>query len=197
MDNIININCVDDYNQIFGLETLHPLVSIIDLSKSESWPTHFTLNYGVYSVFLKDTKCGDIRYGRKLYDYREGTIVSFAPGQIAKVEMDADYRPTAKGILFHPDIIRGTSLGQDIKQYSFFSYESTKALHLSEREKNIILDCFSKIQQELEHPIDKHSKNFFHAILSYCSIIVFASMSVNLLPVLMLTTMFLYGLKGF
>ena len=124
MTDIINIDCVDDYNKVFGLETLHPLVTVVDLSKSQNWPTHLKLNYGVYSVFLKDTKCGDIRYGRKMYDYREGTIVSFAPGQVTEIELVKDHKPEAIGILFHPDIIRGTSLGQDIKNYSFFSYES-------------------------------------------------------------------------
>ena len=147
MEEIINIDCVDDYNKIFGLETLHPLVSIVDLSKADKWPLHFKLNYGVYSLFLKDTKCGDIRYGRKIYDYREGTIVSFAPGQVTEIEMAEGYKPDALGLLFHPDIIRGTSLGQDIKNYSFFSYESTEALHLSERENTILIACFANIKQ--------------------------------------------------
>ena len=172
MNEIISINCVDDYNRLFNLETLHPLVSIVDLSESKSWPTHFTLNYGVYALFLKDTKCGDIRYGRKMYDYREGTIVSFAPGQVTTVDMTDEHQPSALGVLFHPDLICGTSLGQEIKQYSFFSYDSTEALHLSEREKSIITDCLIKIKQELEHAIDKHSKRLIsrniELLLDYC-----------------------------
>lgn len=42
--------------------------------------------------------------------------------------------------------------------YTFFSYLSNEALHLSERERRIVLECFSKIGYELEHAIDKHSK---------------------------------------
>ncbi len=172
MKEIININCVDDYNRLFGLETLHPLVSIIDLSKAESWPMQYKIHFGVYAVFLKDTVCGDIRYGRKIYDYREGTIVSFAPGQISEIEILDGQRPTALGVLFHPDLIRGTALGQEIRQYSFFSYESTEALHLSEREKTTITECFGKIQQELEHAIDKHTKRLIsrniELLLDYC-----------------------------
>ncbi len=172
MNEIMNIDCVDDYNRIFGLETLHPLVSVVDLSKAESWPSRFVLNYGVYAVFLKDTKCGDIRYGRKMYDYRDGTIVSFGPGQVTEVELVQGYHPSALGLLFHPDIIRGTSLGHDIRQYSFFSYDSTEALHLSEREKSIIVDCFAKIRQELEQHVDKHSKRLIcrniELLLNYC-----------------------------
>ena len=172
MDETIKIDCVDQYNKLFGLETLHPLVSVVDLSKSESWPTRFRMNYGVYSLFLKDTKCGDIRYGRQMYDYQEGTVVAFAPGQVTSVEMAKGYRPKARGLLFHPDLIRGTSLGRDIKRYSFFSYESNEALHLSDQERKIVLDCFDKIQIELEHAIDKHSNRLIamniELLLDYC-----------------------------
>ena len=147
MENLIKIDTVDQYNKMFGLETLHPLVSVVDLSKSETWPTNFRVNYGIYGLFLKDTKCGDIRYGRQYYDYQEGTVIGFAPGQV-------------------------TALGRDIKRYSFFSYESNEALHLSEEEKGIFVDCLRKIQIELEHSIDKHSKRLIamniELLLDYC-----------------------------
>ena len=121
MENLIKIDTVDQYNKMFGLETLHPLVSVVDLSKSETWPTNFRVNYGIYGLFLKDTKCGDIRYGRQYYDYQEGTVVGFAPGQVTGIELKDGTRPLAHGLLFHPDLIRGTALGRDIKRYSFFS----------------------------------------------------------------------------
>ena len=141
MEEITTINSVDDYNKLFGLETLHPLVSVVDLSKATIKPERLQLNYGVYALFLKDTKCGDIRYGRKMYDYREGTIVSFAPGQVSGMELLKNVQMSAFGVLFHPDLIRGTSLGAEIKQYNFFSYESAEALHLSERERATIREC--------------------------------------------------------
>ena len=94
--------------------------------------------------FLKNVKCGDIRYGRQTYDYQEGTVTSFAPGQVVEVEMQQGVKPNAHGLLFHPDLIKGTSLGQDIKHYSFFSYTSAEALHLSEEEKGIFIDCLEK-----------------------------------------------------
>ena len=173
MDNdIIRHNTVDVYNKLFGLETLHPLVNVIDLSEATKFPTHFTLNYGVYALYLKDTRCGDIRYGKQTYDYQDGTIVSFAPGQVAEFETAKDVRPKAQGLLFHPDLIKGTSLGQEIKSYSFFSYSSNEALHLSEDERGIITDCLAKIKMELIHPIDKLSKRLIarniQLLLDYC-----------------------------
>ena len=169
---IIRLDTVDVYNKLFGLETLHPLVNVIDLSEATKFPTHFTLNYGVYALYLKDTRCGDIRYGKQTYDYQDGTIVSFAPGQVAEFETAKDVRPKAQGLLFHPDLIKGTSLGQEINSYSFFSYSSNEALHLSEDERGIITDSLAKIKMELIHPIDKLSKRLIarniQLLLDYC-----------------------------
>ena len=170
MEEVIKLNSVDQYNQMYGLETLHPLVTVVDLSKATLFPTHFTLNYGLYALFLKQTKCGDLRYGRQMYDYQEGTVTSFAPGQVVEVKVTDGIRPKSHGILFHPDLIRGTSLGQEIKQYSFFSYASNEALHLSDEEKKIFQDCLDKVQLELSRPIDKHSliSRNIEILLDYC-----------------------------
>lgn len=169
---IINLDTVDRYNRFFGLETLHPLVAVIDLKEVKAHPTHFTFNYGLYALFLKQTRCGDLRYGRQSYDYQEGTVTSFAPGQVVEVQMEEGARPLAQGLLFHPDLIRGTSLGREIKQYSFFAYTSNEALHLSDDEKQIFQDCLCKIRTELEHPIDKHSRRLIvrniELLLDYC-----------------------------
>lgn len=172
MDEIIKIDTVDQYNKLYGLETMHPLVGVVDLTKVTTFPNHVRMNMGIYSLFLKHTKCGDLKYGKKQYDYQEGTVVSFGPGQVIGIEMNKDARPSSIGIVFHPDLIRGTSLGQNIKQYSFFSYEVNEALHISEEERQIIIDCFSKISMELEHAIDKHSKILIakniELLLDYC-----------------------------
>ncbi len=172
MEDVIKLDTVDVYNKLFGLETIHPLVSVVDLSQATRFPTRFTLHYGIYALFLKQVKCGDIRYGRQTYDYQEGTVTSFAPGQVTAIEMAEGAKPLAKGLLFHPDLIRGTSLGQEIRHYSFFSYNSNEALHLSDEEKDIFTDCLDKIKLEVLRPIDKHSKRLIsrniELLLDYC-----------------------------
>lgn len=171
-EEIITIDSVDCYNKIFGLETKHPLVSVVDLSKAPTWPLRAWYRYEVYALFLKNVKCGNIRYGRQYYDYQDGTIVCFAPGQITDLEMLENVQPHALGLIFHPDLIRGTALGQDIRHYSFFSYESNEALHLSEEERQTIVDGLNKIETELKHSIDKHSRRLICAniglLLDYC-----------------------------
>lgn len=171
-EEIIKLNTVSAYNELFGLENSHPLVNVVDLSEATRYPARFAVNYGIYALFLKETKCGDIRYGRQYYDYSDGTIIGFAPGQVSEVEMLDEMKPTARGIVFHPDLIKGTSLGKEIKSYSFFSYSSAEALHLSEEERSIILDCLSKIKRELTHPADRLSKRLIarniQLLLDYC-----------------------------
>ena len=173
MDKIINLDSVDLYNKLYGLETLNPLVSVIDLNKATSSVDLIRFNYGIYALYLKLEKACDIKYGRQTYDYQEGTIVCFAPGQTAETNPTTDkVQVNAHGILFHPDLLRGTSLGKNIKKYTFFSYEVNEALHLSEEERSIVMDCLKIIRMELEHGVDKHSKtllvNHIELLLNYC-----------------------------
>lgn len=173
MSEIIKLESVGLYNDLYGLETLHPLVSVVDLHQATRMINHVRMDYGLYALFLKQSKSCNIKYGRTSYDYEEGTIVCFAPGQIASVEMiENEVSPEVYGVVFHPDLIRGTSLGENIKQYSFFSYEVNEALHVSEEEREIIMDCFHKIRIELSHAIDKHSKTLIakniELLLDYC-----------------------------
>ena len=115
METIFKIDSIDDYNHAMGLETRHPLVTVINEGDVKQFPFsgEVTFQYGVYALFLKQTYCGDITYGRMPYDYQEGTVTSFAPGQVVKVKFRPDFKPKSQGLLFHPDLIRGTSLGQD------------------------------------------------------------------------------------
>jgi AraC family transcriptional regulator, transcriptional activator of pobA len=172
MENMRRFNTITEYNAFNNNETLHPLVSVVDLSKADP-RTGSIMYFGFYTVFLKDVKCGDMVYGRHTYDYQEGTLVFLAPGQVAGINSNGEYyQPKGFALVFHPDLIHGGPLGKRIQDYNFFSYQSNEALHLSERERKIVLDCFSKIQYELEHAIDKHSKNLIvsniELFLGYC-----------------------------
>jgi AraC-like DNA-binding protein len=180
MKKVHHIATVSEYNAIAHHKTLHPLVSFIDFSniksaeKTQQEKTDLqALSFGFYAVFLKENTHCEIRYGRNNYDYQEGTLIFIAPGQVVSIEEDEeDYQPSGHALLFHPDLIRGTSLGQNIKDYTFFSYDVHEALHLSEGEKQIVMECFRKIEFEVQHAIDKHSKKLIVAnielFLNYC-----------------------------
>jgi AraC family transcriptional regulator, transcriptional activator of pobA len=172
-NDIRRFDTVNDYNVFNNNKTLHPLVSIVDLSKAN--PRQGSRMYfGFYTIFLKDVKCGDLVYGRETYDYQEGTLVFLAPGQVAGMNSNGEtYQPKGYALVFHADLIHGTAFGRHIRDYNFFSYQSNESLHLSDRERKIVLDCFSKIEYELEHAIDNHSKKLIvsniELFLNYCT----------------------------
>ena len=76
------------------------------------------------------------------------------------------------GLLFHPDLIYGTSLADKMSKYSFFSYEQCEALHLSEQELQMLTQCLRNMQMETEHPVDQHSRDllcvYIELFLDYC-----------------------------
>ena len=172
MEEIIKLNSVDKYCELHGFEAQHPLVGVFDMKDATKFPNHFSINYGLYALFLKENLACNITYGRQRYDYKEGTVTSFAPGQVTHVEMTPGMIPQCKGLLFHPDLIKGTPLAREIHSYNFFSYSSNEALHLSDEEKNIFNDCLEKIKIELNQPIDKFSKRLIamniELLLNYC-----------------------------
>ncbi|WP_044175211.1 helix-turn-helix domain-containing protein [Flectobacillus major] len=178
MEILYPINNISSYNADNNHKTLHPLVSVIDFSKAtkRNWGTEaktIKFQYGLYCIYLKDVKCGDIRYGRDYYDYQAGTLVFFAPGQVMEVENQGiTYQPMGYGLVFHPDLIHGTILAKTINDYNFFSYKTNEALHISDDERQLVLDLLAKIELELKQPVDKHSKKLITSnielFLNYC-----------------------------
>lgn len=171
MDKVVNFKTVNDYNQFNKNETLHPLVSVVDLSKSDPRAAH-KMTFNVFCVVLKQTKCGDLKYGNNTYDYQDGTLVFFAPGQVVEVLSEEVYQPTGIALIFHPDLLVNTSLGKRMQEFGFFSYHTNEALHLSDKEKKLVIECFEKISYELQQSIDKHSKMLITSnielFLNYC-----------------------------
>ncbi len=172
-NDILILNTIDEYNKAYGLPTRHPLLSVFNLRDAKVICNHITVNYGVYALFLKNDASCSLKYGREYYDYQEGTVVSFAPGQVVRVDLeDPDASRGVYGILFHPDLIHGTSLGEHIGSYTFFQYSEKEALHLSEGERKIFVDTLERISKELEYPVDKHSRQLLSSsielLLEYC-----------------------------
>ncbi len=174
MNELIKADNICIYNEWAGVKTKHPLVSFIDFSTVKPL-RHARKLYGFYAIFLKDVKCGELRYGRQYYDYQDGTLIFVAPGQVFGADDNGEvFQPTGYLLMFHPDLLRNTPLGKlMMKDYTFFSYETNEALHLSNEERQVVMDCFHKIQYELQHPIDKHSKGLIvdsiKMFLDYCT----------------------------
>lgn len=172
INKLLNIATVAEYNDMLGVETLHPLVSVIDLSKAKPM-RHMRHTFSFYTIYLKDEVNCELIYGRQKYDYQKGSVVCLAPGQVIGIEdTGEEFQPKGWALCFDPELIRGTSLAKRISEYSYFSYNVNEALHLSQQEREIFLDCLDKISMELNHSIDRLSKRLIatniELLLDYC-----------------------------
>ncbi len=169
---LLNIETISQYNEMLGIETLNPLVSVIDLSTAKPM-RHMRHTFSFYVVFLKDEKNCELIYGRQRYDYQKGSVICLAPGQVIGIEDTGEvFQPKGWALCFDPELIRGTSLGRNMFEYSFFSYDVNEALHLSESERRLFVDCLEKIKMELENKTDRLSKRLIatniELLLDYC-----------------------------
>jgi AraC-like DNA-binding protein len=157
MENILEMPSVKDYNDNLGVATLHPMVSVVDMSELECI-RHSLKHFGFYCIILKHLGCGDVAYGRSTYDYNDGSLVFVAPNQMAGAN-DGKVSYDTKGwiLMFHPDLLRNTYLEHSMNRYTFFDYSSNEALHLSEQEREIIIGYLCNIRRELHHPTDDYT----------------------------------------
>ena len=163
---------VQDFNERFGFETLHPLVSVAHFDKQNKVEEVIN-HYELYALFLKENKGCKLSYGRTEYDFDEMTVTSFAPGQTIHVEPNPEVTyPKWSALVFHPDLLNRTQLGRNMSRYEFFDYTSNEALHLSAGEIDIFKSVLSMIQEELQRSIDKHSRELIvsniELLLNYC-----------------------------
>lgn len=153
-------NSISDLHRVLGLpKPLHPLISVVDNTlisiDKEQLPPSFLLDF--YKVSYKQGLRGKIRYGQNYYDFDEGGLVFTSPNQLLATTDDTEYMGLT--LLIHPDFIRNYPLGKNIKNFGFFSYAVNEALHLSEKEKALILGILKNIDDELHLPIDDFSQD--------------------------------------
>jgi len=174
-EQIVNIKSISQLHEFIGFEKpKHPLISIIDVSKMKvsSAMIGQKMTTDLYSIALKDKSCG-MEYGRCTYDFEEGVLVFMGPNQMITPTQSMEVGENSGWmLLFHPDLIRKSHLVEEMENYSFFDYDVNEALHLSDDEQNILLDCISKIKDEYEARIDNHSQRVIisnlELLLNYC-----------------------------
>ena len=177
MKEILKIESISDMHNAFGLpKPKHPMVSIIRFKNAhiKSEYHHIRCAFGMYCITQKNETEGSMQYGRNSYDFQEGSMLFIKPGQVLTYD---GHQSTAEdpgwALLFHPDLIRKSELGKTIEQYSFFSYDITEALHLSDEEKQTLNELVVKIEKEYLNNIDRHSQKLIisniELILDYCT----------------------------
>lgn len=177
MNQIIHLQSISELSKLFNLgHNQHPLITVLNFSEvSEQVQQSSKISTDFYSIMFKNYCKNTIKYGRKTIDFQDGNLICIAPNQVIEIDNEEEAREDKMGwgLFFHPDLIRSTTLNEKIKSYSFFHYEVSEALHLSDKEKNILFECILKIQQELQENIDVHSQQIIvstiELLLSYCS----------------------------
>lgn len=176
MKPIVQVKNISEINNFVKGVTKHPLVAVVDFSKvDELIEDDVRISCDFYCIMFKNYCANNMRYGRQQYDFQDGSLICIAPKQILTMDSEIEKKEDMMGwgLFFHPDLIRGTALGAKMKDYTFFSYETAEALHLSDKEKQILHDCVLKIESELNENIDNHSQNLIvsniELLLNYCS----------------------------
>ncbi len=160
---MINIESISVLHDILGCaKPRHPLITLIDYHsihpRESSYNASFKLNFFMIS-FKTNAEC-ELIYGRKYYDFHEGSLMFAAPGQVlAKGNQKNQEKSEGWMLCFHPDLIRGSTLWHKLPDYSFFEYEANEALHLSDQEKGIVDRIVSDIQVEYSGNLDMYSND--------------------------------------
>lgn len=169
MSKILKVKNVSDYSSYVGHKDTHPLVSIFDYA-DVSPIRHSLNNYSVYAMFLRDDASVDLYYGCGRYDYKAGTLLCVAPGQIGGKEDDGEMVSiTGWALLFHPDLLRNTPLADNMSKYTFFDYHVNEALHMTEDEREILVSLFRQLRNELQVERDTHQDSI---IVGYIELIL-------------------------
>jgi AraC-like DNA-binding protein len=177
MSEIIHLQSIADLHKLFNLgNSQHPLVTVLDFSKvNEHLIKNTKITTDFYSIMFKNYCKNNFKYGRKSIDFQDGNLICIAPNQIIEIDNEIENREDKMGwgLFFHPDLIRSTSLNDHLKNYRFFDYDISEALHLSDKEKNVLFECIQKIQIELQENIDVYSQyiivSTIELLLNYCS----------------------------
>ena len=175
MSDIIHLKSVSDITKLLGVNSpRHPLVMVIPNHCLDLGSIEFAYMTNMYIVSMKHGLSGRMKYGRGTYDFNDGMMVFLAPEQvISPIEASIDEPVQGWTVIFHPDLIRRTSLGNKIHQYTFFSYDINEALHISESEIQTVRALIDNILKELDNNIDKHTERLIcgslELLLDYCS----------------------------
>lgn len=155
MSKILRVKKPSDYSAWVGQTDPHDLISVIDYSLVS--PVRYSLNnYDVYGLFLQGKNMTmDLVYGTGKYDYSEGTLICVAPGQLGGKEDTGEFvNLSGWAVLFHPDILQGTALEKEIRDFSFFDYRINEALHMTSEERDVIVSLIRQLDRELKFPSD-------------------------------------------
>lgn len=152
----------------------HPLISVINFEEIKCFSEQElrTVSYDFYCIALKRNFDGKMIYGQHTYDFDEGVMTFFSPGQVITTDINKGNRLTGWWLVLHQDYLRHHPLAATIKSYDYFSYAANEALYLSPGEENMIETVMKNIRQEYISVTDHFSQSVIlshvELLLNYC-----------------------------
>jgi AraC-like DNA-binding protein len=145
----------------FGMpKPLHPLIALINYNETEVSRQYAgrAILIDFYKISFKKDFKGKVKYGQGYYDFEEGGLAFLSPNQLVTMPDDEE---SFEGfaLYFHADLIRNYQLGRNMPHYGFFSYGTSEALFLSEKERIVINGMFESIAMELDNNTDLFSQD--------------------------------------
>ncbi len=158
---LIQFKSIADLAQRLELpKPLHLLAGIINYNDVNVSLTdagqRFSLDF--YKISFKTSFNGQVKYGQGYYDFNEGGMAFLAPHQIVTMSDEAEGYE-GYSFFFHPDLIKGYPLAQNISKFGFFGYDVSEALYLSDTEKRLVSGLFEAIANELSSDTDQFSRD--------------------------------------
>ena len=155
----------------------HPMLSVFNSKGDGNLPcpreSSPPITNDCYSISLKKFVKGNLNYGRTKYDFMNGALIFIAPRQVLQWDESVVFEQKGFSINFHEDFLKGTTLAHQIKKYSFFSYNTNEALHLSPKEERQIESIVENIEVEYQNNQDAFSKEIIisqlDALLKYAN----------------------------
>jgi AraC family transcriptional activator of pobA len=154
------ISSITEIHRLMGLpKPHHPLISIVDLKGLRNDTGIEAVVFDLYVISMK-RGCDGLHYGQQKYDFDEGLMAFMSPGQILRGEENGIPSSLEGWMLFvHPDFLWNTSLAAKIRRYEYFSYATSEALFLSDKEEVVINELIKNVKTEYYANMDKFSQD--------------------------------------
>jgi len=137
-------------------EPEHPLLTLFTCNPLRS-VTSYEVTTDFYVIAFKQFKFGEIKYGKTRYDHQSGSMYFLKPNQtieMKNIALDGE----GFEIWFHEDYLSGHPLHKDIRKYSYFNYELNEALHVSDKERQVIWELYETIASEYRNNQDEFTR---------------------------------------
>lgn len=126
MANEVKLDTIRHLNDHYGFEHLNPMIAVGHYN-GELEPGSTTYEFGVYAIYIKETKGCELNYGLTKYDFDEMSVTAFAPGQkVTAVVEEGQEQPRWTVLAFLPIFWRARSWGVRCRRTDISHTAATK-----------------------------------------------------------------------